>query len=122
MSRPTPTQRKRPPIKAAITQDDCDVLIPLERHMARICLIACIAVVLGGIGVISVGVTISPDVITALGGSAVLTAGLLPFRTYYNHEQNRVLLVQIKHALGRGVVLPDLTVRQVNKILAGRAQ
>jgi hypothetical protein len=90
--------------------------------MARLCLVACIAVVAGGIGVISIGVTVSPNVITALGGSAVLTAGLVPFRTYYNHEQNRVLLVQIKHALGRGVVLPDLTVRQVNKILAGRAQ
>src|SRR5512145_1852150 len=102
MSRPTPSPRKRPPIRGAITQDDCDVLIPLERHMARLCLIACIAVVAGGITVISIGVSVSPNVITALGGSAVLTAGLVPFRTYYNHEQNRVLLVQIKHALGRG--------------------
>ena len=104
----------------AITVDDCDVLIPMQRHMARLCLAACILVLLVGIAVLGFGLAQGPDAVITAGGTVISSIGIVPFKTFYIHEQNRAILEQVKAALLRGVVLSDFTLNQVNRIFAGK--
>ena len=105
----------------AITIDDCDVLIPMQRHMARLCLVACLGVVCVGLAVLGFGIAQGPDALISMGGTVISTVGLVPFKTYYMHEQNRSILEQVRTALSRGAVLSDFTMAQVNSIFGGKA-
>jgi membrane protein implicated in regulation of membrane protease activity len=105
----------------AITKDDCDILIPYQQHMARICFATCTLVVGGGFCVLAAALLWKWDTIVTAGGSVLAVIGLVPFQLYYSHEQNLTLLKQVRGALARGVVLSDFTLAEVNKLFAGKA-
>jgi hypothetical protein len=90
--------------------------------MARLCLTACGGIVIVGLAVFGFGLTNGADKIMTAGGTVISAVGLVPFRTYYIHEQNRAILVQVKAALMRGADLSDFTQNQVNVIFAGKTQ
>lgn len=104
----------------AITIDDCDILIPYQRHMARVCFATCALVVGGGLTILVSGLVLNASTILTAGGSVLAAIGLVPFQAYYSHEQNLTLLTQVRGALARGVVLSEFTLGQVNRLFAGK--